>query len=167
MEEATGLMTGSIYGSEVLHEDFYGENRFDDGSTIVQKTHHRSLLQRRYDTFDLEWRRHHMNLFGNRGILLIRDPYRALISYWHLIQTKEHTGTKDLRNQSLKLDSSFDSHVRRGADRWLELILDWAEHCAKCHLVYFEVEIEYCQAQSPNTKYQILKFNNLDNKITT
>ena len=38
LEEATGLMTGSIYGSERLLEYFYGETRFDDGSTIVQKT---------------------------------------------------------------------------------------------------------------------------------
>ena len=139
LDEATGLMTGSFYGSEILLEDFYGETSFDDGSTIVQKTHHRAIHQARYDNFGLEWRQHHMRLFGYRGILLIRDPYRAIISYWNLDQTKNHTGVRDLENDSLKLSSSFDSHVRRGATRWLELIMDWSEYCTECHLVFFEV----------------------------
>ena len=131
-------MTGSFYGGVELLDDFLGENRFDDGSTIVQKTHHRSILQTQYEDYGLEWREHHMELFDNRGILLIRNPYKALISYWELIQTQDHTGSKGV-DQDVASSSSFNRHVKTGADRWLELILDWAKNCSECHLVFFEV----------------------------
>ena len=134
------MMTGSFYGEEELLDDFYGEDRFDDGSTIVQKTHHRSILQRQYEDYGLEWREHHMKLFNNRWILLIRNPYKALISYWELTQTQDHTGSRGI-DQYVSSSSSFDRHVKTGAARWLELILDWAEHCIECHLVFFEVNI--------------------------
>ena len=119
----------------LLAVGYYGEMLpHNSGRTVVVKSH-----GLRADMFD----RCH-----GKAILLIRNPYKALISYWELTQTQDHTGSRGI-DQYVSSSSSFDRHVKTGAARWLELILDWAEHCIDCHLVFFEVNImqipRYCQ----------------------
>ena len=88
----------------------------------------------------------------------MRDPYRALISYWHLTQTQEHTGhTQAYRlgictiftiftiSQSTVLalprfqTETFASFVAQGLGRWLQTVQDWAQHSTSLHLVFYEV----------------------------
>ena len=70
-----------------------------DGSTLLQKTHHNSLVVLyvtqilRYSAFlqvrqpkvtqTLLWRMRHIKFFGGRGVVIVRNPYKALISYWN------------------------------------------------------------------------------------
>ena len=91
----------------------------------------------------------------------MRDPYRALISYWHLTQTQEHTGHTqasrlgiytiyNIYNITILLTSTvlalprfqtetFASFVTQGLDRWLQTVQDWAQHSTSLHLVFYEV----------------------------
>ena len=41
-----------------------------------------------------EWRENHIKTFAGRGILLIRNPYRAMLSAWNH-RTMTHTGLMD------------------------------------------------------------------------
>ena len=33
--------------------------------------------------YDLGWRRRHVSQFGGRGVLVVRNPYKAILSYWN------------------------------------------------------------------------------------
>ena len=79
-----------------------GEDRFSDGSTILQKSHHSLLTMAR--PVEEEERRASMGQFGHRAVLLgkqremktcstvgllclVRDPYQAVISWWRFQRT--------------------------------------------------------------------------------
>ena len=136
IEAMTGVFTGSFYNAESLKGDFWGESSWRDGNTIVQKSHHRALITENYEDLDLPWRLVHMSYFQNKGILLIRDPYKAIMSYWHLKKSSTYTQSADARDFQ---NSAFDSFVNTAIVRWLEIILDWVEHAEKLHVVFFEV----------------------------
>ena len=73
---------------------YYGEGRKYDGTTIVQKTHHTAVMSVDVDDDNEEWRENHIKSFAGRGILLIRNPYRAMLSAWNH-RTMTHTGLLD------------------------------------------------------------------------
>jgi len=135
IEAATGIFTGSFYNDNLLQSYLLGENRFDDGTTILQKTHHYSLDKTDFVNKDFEGRITHMKYFNKKGILLIRDPYRAILSYFQLLQTSEHTGT--INKESFKY-SKFRKFVKNAIKSWYQIIEDWVLHADMCHIVYFE-----------------------------
>ncbi len=56
---------------------------------------------------DLGWRLEHILRFGGRGLLLVRNPYDAVVSYWNhatagehvvLPNMVEHLHTEDFKN---------------------------------------------------------------------
>ena len=49
------------------------------------------------DDDNLAWRENHINTFGGRGILLIRNPYRAILSAWNHMGHLTHKGLIDPR----------------------------------------------------------------------
>ena len=81
----------------------WGEDRFSDGSTILQKSHHSLLTMAR--PVEEKERRAIMGQFGHRAVLLgkqremntcrlsvgllclVRDPYQAVISWWRFQRT--------------------------------------------------------------------------------
>jgi len=103
IDSSTGIFTGSLFNDQELFEaGLHGEMKWpNDGSTIVQKTHHDAI-----NSLDLarmspgQSNRRKIQafvkvselVFGYRGILLIRNPYEALLSYWNFIRTKHHKG---------------------------------------------------------------------------
>ena len=140
VEAATGVFTGSIFNDKsILRAGHHGEARdFQDGSTILQKSHHRALYVSHYSRYGPAWRRHHVAHFGGRGVLVIRNPYKAILSYWNFKRTKSHT--KTVAAESLH-SGEFQEFVRVGAERWLELIQDWLEFSTDCHVIMYEVSI--------------------------
>ena len=138
MEAATGIFTGSMYNdSMILAAGHHGEGRYyNDGSTLLQKTHHRAPYVPQYRQFGLDWRIHHVRLFGGRGVLVIRNPYKAILSYWNFVRTNSHT--KTVAAESFH-SADFHEFVRVGAERWLELLQDWLEFATDCHLIMYEV----------------------------
>ena len=142
MEAATGVFTGSVYNdSMILSAGHYGEGRdYNEGSTILQKTHHRAPYVPQYDKLGLDWRIHHVRLFGGRGVLVIRNPYKAILSYWNFIRTGSHTKVEAAESLGTE---EFQEFCRVGAERWLELLQDWLMFCTYCHFIMYEVSTEY------------------------
>ena len=137
LEAATGVFTGSIFNDgSIVQAGHYGESRnYNDGSTLLQKTHH-SLSEVVYQS-GLEWRQKHIRQFGGRGVLVIRNPYKAIISYYNFKQTGgSHTETVAAERFR---SAEFREFVRVGAVRWLELIHDWLEFSTDCHIIMYEV----------------------------
>ena len=144
VEAATGVFTGSIFNDKsILRAGHYGEARdYRDGTTILQKTHHRALYVSQYKNYGLAWRRHHVQQFSGRGVLVIRNPYKAILSYWNFKNTKSHTKTVDV--SSLHSEQFLD-FVRVGAERWLEVIKDWLQLSTSCQVILYEVSLEVSQ----------------------
>lgn len=63
----------------------------NDGTTVIQKTHHDTLYLGNQKKL-LAYVKLSELLFGYRGILLIRNPYDALVSYWNFKKSLNHKG---------------------------------------------------------------------------
>ena len=107
LEGSSGIFTGSIFNDKkLIREGLLGEGREpNDGSTIVQKTHHdtvSALPRTRQGMAKLT-----ELMFGYRGILLIRNPYDAIRSYWNFMHTHDHKGHAGRKQFSLSSKASF------------------------------------------------------------
>ena len=138
LEAATGVFTGSVFNDKTIFKaGHYGEMAdFMDGTTILQKTHHRAVYTKFYDKKDLSWRKNQINIFGGRAVLVIRNPYEAILSYWNFKKTQSHT--KTVASKSLN-SAEFRKFVRVGASRWLEIIQDWLLFSTELYVVLYEV----------------------------
>ena len=138
IEASTGIYTGSIFQDRsIARAGYFGEVvNFRDGSTIVQKTHHRSIYQSTYNNYNLQWRQKHVQSFGGRGVMVIRNPYRAVLSYWNYKTMKSHTKTNTA--DSLK-SAKFQQFAKTGIQRWLEVITDWLEYSNELYCIFYEV----------------------------
>lgn len=91
IETSSGVFTGSVYTDRnIISKGFYGEAVPPDcGCTAVQNTHGFALagLVPKYK----EQRSAEVTLFRGRGILLLRNPYEALLSYRNYLYGG-HTG---------------------------------------------------------------------------
>lgn len=97
----------------LLKSGYHGEGRTYDGTTLVQKTHHTAVMT--VDDENQAWRENHIRTFGGRGVLLIRNPYRAILSAWNYYNSMNHTGHMDpLTFQS----SAFRKFVFRCINRY-------------------------------------------------
>ena len=84
VQGASGVFTGSIYTwPELVAGGFQGEARdFRDGSTILQKTH---------CPFICHINSAYNDMFRGRAVLIIRNPYKAIRSYWNFVTTNSQT----------------------------------------------------------------------------
>ncbi|XP_068082080.1 uncharacterized protein [Anabrus simplex] len=91
LETASGVFTGSVYTDrQIIIKGFYGEAVPPDcGCTAVQKTHGFSLAG--LVPIGVGQRAAEVKLFRGRGILLVRNPYEALLSYRNFLYGG-HTG---------------------------------------------------------------------------
>jgi hypothetical protein len=111
IECATGVFTGSVYHDRIIYSSgLLGECRPpNDGSTIVQKTHHDTTFLSSHRTRQAYIKLTEL-MFGYRGILLIRNPYDALVSYWNFMHSKSndrHRGFASQQNFSESGTVSF------------------------------------------------------------
>ena len=84
-----------------------------------------------------------------------RDPYRAIISYWHL--TKSNSYTQSTEKKQFQT-SEFRKFVMFAIEEWLLLISDWVLHHDKLHVVFYEELME----KTDNEIRQLLQFLNLE-----
>ena len=141
IEGATGVYTGSIFNDRsILRAGHYGEGRdYKDGSTIMQKTHHRSLYLDKYKGYELKWRETHIMTFQGRAVLVVRNPYKAILSYWNFFTTQSHTNTISEHSfESFK----FKDFVFTGASRWFEVISDWINMGNDVYFIFYEDLVE-------------------------
>ena len=91
LEKATGICTGSIYCDSPLRTGGFVGESVRDGSVIVVKTH----------TSDYQWKddtekRNKDDAYYGSAIMLIRNPFDALVAEWHRLEGLKKSGGKDL-----------------------------------------------------------------------
>ena len=137
IEAATGIYTGSIFKDKsIIKAGHHGEARnFKDGSTILQKTHHRAIYIERYAHYGVNWRTRHIRDFGGRGVVVIRNPYKAILSYWNFKNTQSHTKTISAKTFHSR---EFRDFVVVGIERWLEVVSDWLNLSKDVYFIFYE-----------------------------
>ena len=127
VQGASGIFTGSIYGNQDLATGgFPGEVRdHTDGSTILQKTHCHFICH-----ID-----NHVDMFGGRAIVIIRNPYKAILSYWNLITTHSQS---NIANETRFQTKTFRAFVISEAAGWLDVIEFWTKFGKNLYFVAYE-----------------------------
>ena len=109
---------------------------FSDGSTILQKTHHRALYDvPAYMKYSLQWRTNHIKMFEGRAVVIVRNPFKAILSYWNYISTRSQTASAS--NNSW-LSPKFRDFGFVGINRWYEIISDWLDYGTDVYFVFYE-----------------------------
>ncbi|XP_069985492.1 WSCD family member AGAP003962 [Penaeus vannamei] len=125
VEAATGVFTTSVYHENLLIRlGFLGEREdIDSGTTLLQKTH------------DARWIRNS----SQPVILLIRDPQRAIISFWSWTQL---SGSPDQYNASISADRyktpGFHLFVWARTLEWSRMITKAAEKYENLTTLFYE-----------------------------
>ena len=158
IEMATGIFTGSEYNTVTLLDSFPGESVWSDGTTIVQKTHHRCVMIKEsigWMEMGMEWRLDIIKTFNKSGILLIRDPYKAIESYWHLVKTDSFTKSAEVDDFA---SEEFTTFVNVAIVRWFEIIDDWLTYAEQLHVTFYEDWLY----NSRKEMERVLEFLNID-----
>ncbi|XP_021940466.1 WSC domain-containing protein 1-like isoform X2 [Zootermopsis nevadensis] len=124
LETASGIFTGSVYiDRRIISKGFYGEAVPPDcGCTVVQKTHGFALDG--LVPAGLAQRTAEMKLFQGRGILLLRNPYEALLSYRNFLYGG-HTG---FAPHSRFRGPEWERFATQLAVVWKELAATWINY---------------------------------------
>ncbi|XP_069188326.1 sialate:O-sulfotransferase 1-like isoform X2 [Procambarus clarkii] len=122
LQAATGIFTGSIYQDQQLYmKGFFGElEPWNAGTTFTQKTHDGSPA--------------HIQAFNGTGVLLLRNPYRAIISY-HNFLFGGHTGYAPISNYRRK---DWGAFVQLQARSWLEVAITWITQARVLQVLHYE-----------------------------
>ncbi|OXA63465.1 uncharacterized protein LOC110845354 [Folsomia candida] len=136
IECSTGIFTGSVFNDTKIYSmGMLGELRSpSDGSTIVQKTHHDALRFTNFKTKQAYVKLTEL-MFGYRGILLIRNPYDALISYWNFVETRDHRGHAMQDKFNL---FKWQTFVLTMVPKWSSMIMSWVENTQSLLIVEYE-----------------------------
>ena len=100
------------------------------------KTFRRFLLQKIF----LSTSAHNLSLSKTQGlVLLVRNPYEAIISEWRRTQTKSHT---DVPNEKVFHDGLWELFARKNLHHWRQLVYEVVNFASKLekkvHLIYYE-----------------------------
>lgn len=125
IEGATGIFTGSRYKDlQIQMYGLWGEIRsWEDGTTIVQKTH--------------DANKHHVQAdYGGRAILILRNPYDAILST-HNFMYAGHHGKAPARNYARP---EWQKFVTIQMSKWLDMATNWTIHSSpdKALVVHYE-----------------------------
>ncbi|KAK3874549.1 hypothetical protein Pcinc_020508 [Petrolisthes cinctipes] len=122
LQAATGIFTGSIYRDQQLFISGYtGElEAWDSGTTFTQKTHQCSP--------------EHIKQFNGTGILLLRNPYRAILAY-HNYLFGGHIGFAPVSNYRRK---DWGTFVHIQARSWLDAAVNWTRYGGSVHVLHYE-----------------------------
>ena len=66
---------------------------------------------------------------------MIRNPYKAIVSYWNFKSTNSHTDTVSSETFHRK---RFQNFIVVGIERWLELITDWIEQGKDVYFIFYK-----------------------------
>ncbi|XP_069973835.1 sialate:O-sulfotransferase 1-like isoform X2 [Penaeus vannamei] len=141
LEAASGVFTGSVYTDvEIKNAGYLGEgDRASSGRTLVQKTHGAALTKVANDLVS----RYKFIKAEVPLVLIIRDPARALISYWKFLHGRgKGSHTNQVSEKSYRTNE-FRKHVERMVTRWEELVSDrllW--HRAPMYILYYDLVVK-------------------------
>lgn len=122
---------------------------------ILVKTHHQSVESWRSPfnvlnksvkmwnrmPADLLWRMRHLVSMGGRAVVLIRNPYEAIISFWQHDRSRTYDkavkrGVKDL--QGTMKTEMFRDFVRLEIGLWEEIYLDFLSYSSHIMVTHYE-----------------------------
>ena len=82
----------------------------------------------------VKWRKEHVETFEGRAVVIVRNPYKAIVSYWNYI----HSGQLGIATEESFNSDKFVEFVFRGALRWFELIEDWIKFGKDVYFIFYE-----------------------------
>ncbi|XP_045113189.1 uncharacterized protein LOC123505642 isoform X3 [Portunus trituberculatus] len=139
IEGATGIFTGSMYDdTSLMMKGMYGEwVVHDSGMTVVQKSH--GFTTGEAMTLDAKHRMGHNHLeeLGHRGVVVIRNPFKALISHRHL-DVGGHTGYAP---KAHFLGQGWAEFVRLKIRLWRDFYEDWlrSTNASAIYVTHYEL----------------------------
>ncbi|XP_066942868.1 sialate:O-sulfotransferase 1-like [Macrobrachium rosenbergii] len=135
IEGASGIFTGSKYGSKMLIKmGFLGENlSFKSHRTIINKIHKNS----RKNVRDY-----------SKVVLLIRNPAKSIVSYWNYNNNKKGRKriTHNVTEDSYKADA-FRKFVKTCITQWTKVAVERLKFSRKLLVVPYEYLLENPIAQ--------------------
>lgn len=149
IEHYTGIITGSdsrtnrVLTSALLACGFYGEG-IADSSVLVVKSHYPERMG--YVKFGVK-----------KVILLVRNPFDTLESYFHMGMTDTHN--KNLTDETmLSLRSIWQDFIRNETEIWNKFHEYWLEQAEKSNISMLVVRYEDLVLQKTATMDRILHF---------
>ncbi|XP_047488879.1 WSC domain-containing protein 1-like [Penaeus chinensis] len=141
LEAASGVFTGSVYtDAEIRNAGYLGEgDRADSGRTLVQKTHGGALTKAHNDLVS----RYNFIKADVPVVLIIRDPARALLSYWKFLHGRGKGSHTNQVSEKTYRTAEFRRHVERMVPRWEELVSDrllWQK--APIYVLYYDLVVK-------------------------
>jgi len=125
IEGAGGIFTGSRYKDlQIQMYGLWGEVRvWNDGTTIVQKTHDASPFHVQKD-------------FQGRGVLIIRNPYEAILSCHNFMYGGHHGQAPTSNYQKTEWPHFLTTQV----SKWIDMASNWTIHSTpkKVLVVHYE-----------------------------
>ncbi|XP_050667635.1 WSCD family member AGAP003962 [Leptidea sinapis] len=125
LQQATGIMTGSVYMDYGLKLHGFPAENVTDGSVLVVKTHETPTTNRKYDS----------------AILLIRNPRDALLADFNRLH-KGHIGTAPksaFKRKSNEHRSSWSKYVSVELTGWESMHRMWlTTFKGPLHIVFYE-----------------------------
>jgi len=133
------VYTGSLYDdSSLTRKGMYGEGvAFDAGLTLLQKSHGFTTGEAMKMPRPQQEEHNHLAELGCRGVVVVRNPFKALISHRHL-DIGGHTGYAP---KSQFLGAGWADFVKIKTRLWLDFYRDWITKCPeeKVFITHYEL----------------------------
>lgn len=126
IEGITGYYTGSMYNDIMLRKKgFYGEGiPADSGMVLTVKTHGHTTGEGAHVAREKQVMYNHHREVNNTAILLIRNPFKAIIGHRNL-DAGGHTG---FAKEDQFRGKGWQSFVEIKATHWLNYYSDWLQN---------------------------------------
>lgn len=138
IEGATGIFTGSLYDDTSLtRKGMYGEGIiYDSGMTILQKSHGYTTGDAMKVSHQERLNQNHLDELNHQGVIVIRNPFKALISHRHL-DVGGHTGYAP---KAHFLGRGWAEFVTLKTGLWKDFYVDWLtlSEPVNIHVTYYE-----------------------------
>lgn len=115
------------------------QNDYQQGVCLFVKTHHHFLktpnnLRQREN---LHFRMHNLRKWGQGAVLLIRNPYKSVISYWNHRQASNELDTLQNLERSL-YTKKFRDFAREEFIIWQDIAFDWLVVSPELLVIHYE-----------------------------
>ncbi|KAL7548256.1 hypothetical protein ACHAWF_011544 [Thalassiosira exigua] len=174
LERCTSIVTGSdtrpdrtLSRSLAMEHDLVGEGLVGQSSGTATKpksaSHLRSLYQSARDPkvcvvkTHFPERRGWKPVKGDRVLLLVRNPYDAIDSYWNLCCTNTHTRSLD-ESVYVKYAEKFEALARHEIKIWCEFHYYWIDICERNGVPLLVVKYEDLVLNTESEMLRVIEF---------
>ncbi|XP_076062905.1 uncharacterized protein LOC143037994 isoform X2 [Oratosquilla oratoria] len=138
IDSSTGIYTGSMYDDNSLtRRGMFGEGvPYDAGITILQKSHGYTTGDAMKLPHEERVKMNHMEELGNGGIIVVRNPFKALISHRHL-DVGGHTGYAP---KAHFIGEGWKEFITLKIGLWKDFYIDWLTYSKpeRLHVINYE-----------------------------